>query len=934
MTVKPKMQIEAFFKNLNQGKFSQRDVEGTDEPPTSRFPADSQERLHIYWLRAARKVIDAVPESFPGPSSPALSRKYVVGVDLEAEDLFRFIICFYSFKHAFKSKHTNTKQHAWPELPIFCVDGTAQPNSAAQSAKNERQLGKLYKEWSDDPESQFGFSTKQEQDAQPKALDSVGQSTIKLPKDLPNLTDADREALLAEFAGQVLYLYKDREHQNRFFMPTPRQHEQKIRGDLNKVKEDFKANQAYSSLSPEEKKTFTKEQFTALQQQLNACSTTPPTWEKIVGILDPDLRFEDLGERVDELTGLHFRVFFREQQVFPWQPEAAAFMLEMIRGPLKACLNSSDTGLCKTSSTMMVITRAASDKRQEIDEWQRNRERVLAECRSQAGAAMSDDELITAHGLREKIGEKPQHKPVLVVGPPSAIGSWTKDQADFFDSVEHRRNITIRTFIGKTGRKDAALANTRSAGATAKDLETYCRDKLDPDDEATSRTCILTTYRSFQQRCFPSNAAHAGGGRGKKDGEDAVDGDGESEIDGGGEGEIDVDGNEDAIDKDDPEAVAHARLLIPRDLFSMLVLDEAHRAKNPDSLQATALYELLVAAIILCTATPFINSVRDFPGLLKFLFKAVRGRFPADYERLPDPAAFAALEETFVSDYDGNLANVPEEKHDTYLSALEPEAFKAQLKGNSSAPVNAEVSRNIVRLPMMLTTLRRVMGSTLVVSGHTIELGKDLPPFNVTFPELRLGPVEAALYNAAHHSCLQDPRSMVEEGETGNEEEEPPPANVRRQRLQHAALSVSLDQMFKRNVGTKAKRIYKRLDEGIDSFTVFYDWTKGDPHHPLPESRAAMARYMARISSKLKALSAELLEVVVRKEQKMLVYAHWPLNLWVIELFLEILQIPFRSIRAGVKTSDRMEAQYEYNHNPSMKVLVCSTRSASESLNL
>ena len=66
----------------------------------------------------------------------------------------------------------------------------------------------------------------------------------------------------------------------------------------------------------------------------------------------------------------------------------------------------------------------------------------------------------------------------------------------------------------------------------------------------------------------------------------------------------------------------------------------------------------------------------------------------------------------------------------------------------------------------------------------------------------------------------------------------------------------------------------------------------------------------------------------------MLIFADQPLNLQVIKLLLEILQIKHLSIRAGISNSKRLEAENEYNENPILKVLVYSSRSAAESINL
>lgn len=95
-----------------------------------------------------------------------------------------------------------------------------------------------------------------------------------------------------------------------------------------------------------------------------------------------------------------------------------------------------------------------------------------------------------------------------------------------------------------------------------------------------------------------------------------------------------------------------------------------------------------------------------------------------------------------------------------------------------------------------------------------------------------------------------------------------------------------------------------------------------------------MLQYLVGGSVKCRAIVDTLLHVVIRKGEKIILFLDWPQTLWIVELLLEVLQMRFVSIRAGIVTPKRLEAEEVFNKDPEVKVLVASARSASESLNL
>lgn len=95
-----------------------------------------------------------------------------------------------------------------------------------------------------------------------------------------------------------------------------------------------------------------------------------------------------------------------------------------------------------------------------------------------------------------------------------------------------------------------------------------------------------------------------------------------------------------------------------------------------------------------------------------------------------------------------------------------------------------------------------------------------------------------------------------------------------------------------------------------------------------------MVAYICLAAPKLQALLAEIYDVVIEKKLKLIIFADWPINLWTIELLMDVLQLKTCSIRAGITSAKRAEAEFKFNHDADIQIMIASSRSASESINL
>lgn len=95
-----------------------------------------------------------------------------------------------------------------------------------------------------------------------------------------------------------------------------------------------------------------------------------------------------------------------------------------------------------------------------------------------------------------------------------------------------------------------------------------------------------------------------------------------------------------------------------------------------------------------------------------------------------------------------------------------------------------------------------------------------------------------------------------------------------------------------------------------------------------------MAQYICGASVKMATLSLLLERHVIQEGNKAMLWCNEPINLFLVSTLLDIYQIKFVSIHAGIKNDARIKAERDFERDASVQVCVLSTRSASESMNM
>lgn len=119
----------------------------------------------------------------------------------------------------------------------------------------------------------------------------------------------------------------------------------------------------------------------------------------------------------------------------------------------------------------------------------------------------------------------------------------------------------------------------------------------------------------------------------------------------------------------------------------------------------------------------------------------------------------------------------------------------------------------------------------------------------------------------------------------------------------------------------------------IDSFSTFHTWTEKDFNALAYLTRIEMVGHMCLSLPKLCVLLREIDNIVLKQHQKLIIFADSPVNIWTIELLMDVLQLKYCSNRSGITSAKRAEAEHLFNHSNDVQILVATSRSASKSIN-
>lgn len=373
---------------------------------------------------------------------------------------------------------------------------------------------------------------------------------------------------------------------------------------------------------------------------------------------------------------------------------------------------------------------------------------------------------------------------------------------------------------------------------------------------------------------------------------------------------------------DDEETMGSNELDPSKEYYSLLnskigrvVLDEAHKIRNPQTKVAEAVRQLkpkgpqsgLAEMIIhLVTATPMMNRGADFVGYLSMFWC---DELDVDVAESYGDFEFDPYDETHVPEHTEIYQTGGELDFDRYqlpLWRLNPSTFAAAMntKDAEGRCLNAYKTLRAV-IPIIM--LRRTQASVLEVNGEWVRIGDSIPPYRICTVELKWdNAVQFVEYNRLFQGYIEyltsgqapSKRERVfmvpgfgkgKRGVRGN-------AGTRSFGIYriltimtfNLGLHTMLMRTGRRNLVADVHQWYDKFaDKGM---SYYFDLTKPDRTLPLYADRFSMALYLCKDSPKLKYLAKLMGEICLdeKNPRRTIIFSDGPMALWNIEGFLSV----------------------------------------------
>jgi hypothetical protein len=521
------------------------------------------------------------------------------------------------------------------------------------------------------------------------------------------------------------------------------------------------------------------------------------------------------------------------------------------------------------------------------------------------------------------VNSGPPYRPVLVLLPTSAIPSWTSELQQHFPS------INWALYAGSPA-TNAHASKLETLGRSHTELQKWL-DRLDPNDPATGRCVVISTFMTWWMRTLfhienpngvltlaPPPEANASKKHGKSVHEDE---DGESDSDDGKPG-TDAEVSDEAAEK------LKSRF---EGRFSAVYADEGHRVKNRRTRTAIAMLRVSAPILVIITATPMINKPLDLFGPLSYIWKSSWDSY------MEDGAGQLGLDE--YRRIGQEMRQLPttlvHSDLSPFLPCLHPASFRYHaVKSSDDHQMSVEAAEAVLPPILQLVQLRRTFADELEIRGVRRRIGDELPIYHVQTVDLEPLAMQREVYPQVHGSVVQDAAS----GGFGHDQETNEPfQNARSTRLLLLAThNVELHRMNRRGRFRLAEleAIFGSYNDA--GATYFWLRTTDKPWFETPHrDREGMAFRLARGSAKHTFLAALASRVCHDNKSRLLVLCENPMGVWFTYLFLDNLSFRTATMRAKDSAAQRAAIVADFGAKDSqVQILVTSTKVAGVSYNL
>lgn len=344
-----------------------------------------------------------------------------------------------------------------------------------------------------------------------------------------------------------------------------------------------------------------------------------------------------------------------------------------------------------------------------------------------------------------------------------------------------------------------------------------------------------------------------------------------------------------------------------------MVLDEAHKIRNPDTKIAESIRQLLpqttdndLAGLVvhMLTATPMMNRGSDFVGYLTMFWREV---FRVDPDESFGDFAFDPYDDAHVPErtaayLEGGLLDYA--KNRLPLWRLLPQTFWATMNRKDADGLCLR-AYEVLRAVIPVIMLRRTQATVMEVNGEYIRIGDKIPPYRICTVELDWNDEMQFLQ---YKKLFEDYVKYLTSGQAAG----------------RGALNFSVpgsgrgDNAIKGNAGTRSFRVHRVLaimtfnmglhklllrtrtanlvshvhkwyeyfaDKGMSHY---FDLTRPERDLPLYADRFTFAMYLCKESPKLKYLAKLMGEICLHETdpRRALIFTDGPMTLWNVEGFL------------------------------------------------
>ena len=374
-------------------------------------------------------------------------------------------------------------------------------------------------------------------------------------------------------------------------------------------------------------------------------------------------------------------------------------------------------------------------------------------------------------------------------------------------------------------------------------------------------------------------------------------------------------------------------------LWEHVVLDECQHVKSIRTRQHQSIALLRRNSLIGLTGTPMWNKVVDLFGYFSLLAGGL-GVSDDAVKSLPRPDGVVCSTLPALYKEWSKVRVLPRDYSQIPYALLSPSMLVQVAPGGNISP---QTSHACFPFLFRASIMMRSMGDTIVGFGsEEVVIGKEIPPIRVMTLEVRYAPIEQIKHNQRYKALIQqiaksEPQAELQDGQDDNGRLN---MGILRQ-LSLLGFNLKLDDYLmaagaSESVSEAIGKIVGAKDHG---FIAFFEATSIDGAYLRPVDAIHQAHYLIHHSPRLK----EMLRILDREgafspiqpRPRFLIFSHWPIVCWIIEMVLQRLCIKTVSITAAKTPEERALAAAEFNNpNSACQVLNTTYNTGGTGLNL